>query len=64
MTKQQQERAETLLKAAQQIFNKCSKSTYIIDALSCTAFYDDADCDGECLREDINDFLFEINKQK
>jgi len=46
-------RYETLLKAAYELLKKQEKSEYTLDLLSETVFYDEADCDGYCLMEDI-----------
>ena len=47
------ERAKVLLKAAYDILCKCNDGPYVKNALSETAFYDDTDCDGYCLANDI-----------
>ena len=46
-------RYETLLKAVYELLKKQEKSGYTLDLLSETVFYDEADCDGYCLMEDI-----------
>lgn len=46
-------RYETLLKATYELLKKQEKSEYTLDLLSETVFYDEADCDGYCLMEDI-----------
>ena len=46
-------RYETLLQAAYELLKKQEKSEYTLDLLSETVFYDEADCDGYCLMEDI-----------
>ena len=46
-------RYETLLKAAYELLKKQEKSEYTLDLLSETVFYDESDCDGYCLMEDI-----------
>jgi hypothetical protein len=52
------ERAKTLLRAAYDILTKVHRSHYVISAISeTTAFYDDAVCDGSCLRGEIADLL-------
>jgi hypothetical protein len=56
-----EDRAIVLLKAALELLNKCDKSTYVLDVLSETAFYDGTDCDGYCLKEDIESFLGEVS---
>ena len=47
------DRKTELLRAAYDILTECYESHYVRDALSVTAHYDDTDCDGYCLREDI-----------
>lgn len=46
-------RAETLLKAAHDLLKKCDNSSYVLNVLEETVFYDDAECDGACLKDDI-----------
>ncbi len=50
-------RALTLLKAALEILQKSDEGPFVKSALELTAHYDGADCDGRCLREDIEHFL-------
>jgi hypothetical protein len=58
----EEDRAVVLLKAALELLNKCDKSPYVLDVLSATAFYDGTDCDGYCLKEDIESFLEEVSQ--
>jgi hypothetical protein len=46
-------RALVLLKAAHDLLKKQRESSYVLNLLAETVFYDDADCDGGCLMEDI-----------
>lgn len=46
----------TLLKATAEYLKNVCESTYS-DALTVTTFYDDADCDGYCLLDDIQSEL-------
>lgn len=46
-------RAIVLLEATLEILNQANH-----DSLSRTAFYDDAHCDGFCLRDDIKHYLY------
>ena len=46
-------RKEILLKAAYDIMKKCSDSYFVISPNEATAFYDGAECDGQCLLQDI-----------
>lgn len=50
------ERMITLLKATAEYLKNVRESTYS-DALTVTTFYDDADCDGYCLLNDIQSEL-------
>ena len=43
----------TLLKACRDLLRKQNDSSYVLNLLSETVFYDDVDCDGYCLLEDI-----------
>lgn len=51
-------RKDVLLKAAYDILNTIS-STYHADALMTTATWDDAECDGFCLLDELQDLLEE-----
>jgi hypothetical protein len=55
----QEDRATVLLKAVLEILNKCDQGPYVKDVFEQTAFYDEADCDGYCLRYDISIHLEE-----
>ena len=46
-------RKEILLKAAYDLLKACHDSHFVLDVMSTSVFYDDADCDGNCLMEDI-----------
>ena len=52
-----EERAKVLLKACFDLLQKQQESYYVLNLLRETINYDDADCDGYCLQEDIKDFL-------
>lgn len=52
-----EDRAITLLRATLELLRKCDNSPYVIDVLGETTFYDEADCDGYCLMEDIRNYL-------
>jgi hypothetical protein len=52
-------RERELLKAAYDILKKCHDSTYVLDVMSTTAFYDEVDCDGYCLANDIANLIGE-----
>ncbi len=51
------DRKVVLLRACLELLEKQNDSGYVLDLLSETVFYDDADCDGYCLMEDIKDEL-------
>ena len=46
-------RNQILLRAAYDMLKKCHDSDYVISPMETTVFYDEADCDGHCLMEDI-----------
>lgn len=46
-------RSEVLLRAAFDLLAKQRDSGYVLDLMGETAFYDDAECDGSCLMDDI-----------
>ena len=46
------------LNPVKELLERCSESPIVLDALSDVMLhYDDAECDGHCLLEDINDVL-------
>lgn len=55
--KEDVERMEILLKASYDLLKKCDEGPYVKNALEETVFYDEADCDGFCLMEDIASVL-------
>ena len=46
-------RAKTLLRATHDLLQKADDSPYVENVLALTINYDDAECDGSCLLEDI-----------
>ncbi len=46
-------RKDILLKAAFELLQKQKHAFYLLDLLGETVFYDNAECDGNCLMEDI-----------
>ena len=58
------ERAIALLKACKELLNKQNESAYVLNILETTVYYDEADCDGSCLLEDIDALLFEMNEDE
>ncbi|HCL4480178.1 TPA: hypothetical protein N2D99_002265 [Clostridium botulinum] len=55
-----EDREITLLKACRDLLKKQENSSYVLDLLEETVFYDDADCDGYCLLGDIEMVLSDI----
>jgi hypothetical protein len=51
------DRYKVLLKAAFDLLKKQNDSTYVLNLLAETVFYDGTDCDGYCLMNDIGYFL-------
>lgn len=47
------DRKTELLIAAYKLLNKQNDSHYVLNLLSTTVNYDDAECDGSCLMDDI-----------
>lgn len=56
------DRKNVLLKAALELLQQQEKSHYVLNLLSETVHYDEVDCDGYCLMEDIKAEL-EENKE-
>lgn len=57
-------RAEVLLKATRDLLRKCDDGPFVKNALEETVFYDEADCDGFCLMEDIEQWIeFDLEKK-
>lgn len=51
------DREKILLNAAYNLLKKCDDGPYVKNALEETVFYDDEECDGYCLMEDIATLL-------
>ena len=47
------DRKAILLRACYDLLVKAEQSRYVIDVMRTTVWYDDADCDGFCLKDDI-----------
>lgn len=54
-----EERARVLLKATLDILKKCNESIYVKNVMETTAIWDEAECDGYCLMEEIEVLLEE-----
>lgn len=52
-------RADTLLKATYDLLSKQHENYYVLNLLAETVYYDDAECDGDCLMEDIDAWMDE-----
>ena len=50
-------RAEELLNACIELLNKQNESSYVLNLLDELIHYDDCECDGKCLLEDIQNLL-------
>lgn len=57
---QELDRVKTLLKATWELLNKQENSGYVLNLLSETVNYDNAECDGNCLMGDINAWFYEF----
>jgi hypothetical protein len=51
------DRRDTLLRAAYDLLKECEEGPYVKDVMSTTAIWDEAECDGYCLMEEIGDLL-------
>lgn len=56
-----EERKTYLLKACFNLLSKQLESSYALDLLTETINYDETECDGECLMEDIASIIYEEN---
>ena len=54
------ERAKILLKATKDLLEKQDNSCYVLNILNQTVFYDGVDCDGSCLKDDIDYWFDEL----
>ena len=59
-----EDRKITLLKACRKLLQKQDESPIVLNLLEETVYYDGADCDGNCLLEDIEELLIEIGENK
>ena len=57
------DRAKTLLKATKDLLEKQDNSYYVLNLLEETVFYDGAECDGTCLKDDIDYWFDELEEQ-
>ena len=56
-------RAKTLLKAAVELRKKQQDSCYVLNLLAETIYYDEAECDGSCLLDDIRYWFDEFTDE-
>lgn len=56
-------RARTLLKAAGTLLKKQEDSNYALNLLAETVYYDEAECDGSCLLDDIRYWFDEFTDE-
>ncbi len=56
-------RAKTLLKAAGTLLKKQEDSNYVLNLLTETVYYDEAECDGSCLLDDIRYWFDEFTNE-
>ena len=54
------DRKVVLLRACMELLKKQNNTPYVINLLSETVFYDEAECDGYCLMDDIKSELEEL----
>ena len=57
------ERAKILLKATKDLLEKQEGNYYVLNLLEETVFYYGAECDGSCLKNDIDDWFDELEEQ-
>ena len=55
-------RAKTLLKATKELLEKQENSSYVLNILEQTVCYDETECDGLCLKEDIGYWFDELEE--
>ena len=58
------QRARVLLKATHDLLEAADDSPYVEDALGIIVHYDDADCEGRCLMEDIEYHFDEFGEER
>lgn len=64
MNKEQQERTKILMQATLDILKKCNEGIYVKNVMEVSAIWDEAECDGYCLMEELEDLINEINNFK
>lgn len=64
MKDEQMTRAKVLLQATRDLLSKQKESYIVLDMLEQTVHYDGADCDGNCLLDDIDNLLSDIQAEE
>lgn len=49
------------MQAALDILNKYNEDIYVKNVMEVTAIWDDAECDGYCLKEELEQLMDEVN---
>jgi hypothetical protein len=60
MTEDQQVRAKILIQATIDILKKCDEGIYVKNVLEVTAEWDGVECDGYCLKEELEQLMEEV----
>lgn len=60
MTKEQQEQAKKLLQATLDILKQCDEGGYVKNVMEVTAVWDEIECDGYCLMEEVEVLIDEL----
>ena len=63
-TQENFKRAMTLLKASRDLLQKADEAHFIEQATCILVHYDEADCDGSCLMDDINMLIEDVNDEQ
>lgn len=58
------QRARVLLKATHDLLKAAERNPYVEDVLSMLVYYDEANCDGYCLMEDIENYFDEFDAER
>ena len=62
MTQEQQEQAKKLLKATLDILEKCDEGPYVKNVFEESAIWDNAECDGYCLFDELKELIKDIQE--
>ncbi len=57
---EQLERAKVLIKATIDILTECEDSPIVLDVMEQTAVWDGVECDGACLKDELEQLLAEL----